>query len=274
MLEATSTTTDEGSGETAGEALARNGIATSTRAGMLAQAWPVVYFGLGLGIGLSGCGSSASDATPPTCVDETGLICRPSGFPFATIAGASYDACLGSRLGECANPPLSATTARLTQPETGKLCLSGTVVPTDGYAKIVLIFTTFNLERTKVEKVFNADALGITQAIFTIDSPPSGGVTLDAAVVTATDCPANPGDCFTQGFDLMTDSSSGVLATFTAPGLEVAPFPNFRQTDISVSQTFDTRALHHLEFIVGQGDYNFCIHDLEFLNAAGAEVKP
>lgn len=100
----------------AGEAMVRNGIRASTRAGVLARAWPVVgliYFGLGLG--LSGCGSSASDATPPTCVDETGLICQPSGFPFATIAGASYDACSG--------------------------------------------------------------------------------------------CPANPGDCFTQGFDLMTDSS-------------------------------------------------------------------
>lgn len=255
------------------EALLSDGMRAYAPTGRLGRSWPIVGL-IYLGIGPSGCGSSASDASPPTCVDATGLICAPKGFPFATIAGASYDACLGSRLGECANPPLSTTTASFAQPETGKLCLSGTVVPTDGYAKIVLVFTTFNLERTKVEKVFNADALGITKAMFTIDSPPSGGVTLDAAVVKATDCPANPGDCFTQGFDLMTDPSSDLLATFTAPGPEVALFANFRQTNTSVSQTFDTSALHHLEFILGQGDYNFCIHDLKFLNAAGAEIKP
>jgi hypothetical protein len=229
-----------------------------------------------------GCGSNGStardggDAAPPTCVDHAGLlICQPTGFPFVTIAGATSDACAGSRLGECASPPLSATTASLTQPATGKLCLSGTVA-SDGYAKIVLVFTTFNLERTKVLKVFNADALGITRTAFTIDSPPSGGITIDAAVVTATDCPASPGDCFTQGFDLMTDSQTSVLKVFTTPGPEVAPLTDFQQTDTGVSQTFDTSALHHLELISGQGqgDYNFCVHDFTFLNAAGEEVKP
>jgi len=219
----------------------------------------------------AGCSSNGSAATP-SCVSAEGLICEPNGFPHVTLAGASSDACAGSRLGTCPDPPLSATTASLAAPETGKLCLSGTVAANDGWAKIVFVFTTFNLERTKVLKVFDADALGITQVAFSIDSPPSGGVTIDAAVVTATDCPAGPGDCFTQGFDLMTPSSTGDLERFTAPGPEVAPFTNFRQTGAGVSQTFDTSALHHLEFIVGQGDYNFCIHDLRFLDAAGNEV--
>lgn len=225
----------------------------------------------------AGCGSKASSAAPgndagPTCVDQTGLICQPSGFPFVTIAGSTSDACMGSPLGDCQSPPLSASTVSLTQPEMGKLCVSGTVVA-DGYAKIVLVFTTFNLDRTQVLKVFNADALGITQAAFTLDSPPSGGVTIDAAVVTATDCPTNPRGCFNQGFDLMTDSNTGTLVSFTTPGPEVAPFTNFKQTDPTSAKSFDTSAFHHLEFIVGQGDYNFCVHDFKFLNAAGAEVK-
>jgi hypothetical protein len=92
--------------------------------------------------------------------------------------------------------------------------------------------------------------------------------------VTATECPASPGDCFTQGFDLRTETSTGMLASFTTPGPELAPFINFEQTDPGVSQPFDTSALHHLEFIVGQGDFNFCVHDFKFLDAAGAEVKP
>jgi hypothetical protein len=225
----------------------------------------------------AGCGSDArsqNDAAAATCVSGIALICQPTGLPFATIAGATSDACAGSRLGQCASPPLSATTTSLTLVEPGKLCLSGTVAANDGYAKVVLVFTAFNLERTKVLKVFNADALGITQAAFTIDSPPIGGVTIDAAVVTATECPASPGDCFTQGFDLWTASSTGTLASFTAPGPEVAPFTDFKQTDSTVIQAFDTSALHHVEFIVGHGDFNFCVHDFKFLNAAGAEITP
>jgi hypothetical protein len=221
----------------------------------------------------AGCGSNGTSATP-SCTSGEGLICQPRGLPFVTLAGASSDACAGSRLGTCPNPPLSATTATLTTPQTGELCLSGTVAANDGWAKLVLVFTTFNLERTKVLKVFNADALGITQVAFTIDSPPSGGVTIDAAVVTALDCPSGPGDCFTQGFDLMTPTGTGVLASFADPGPEVAPFANFRQTRTGVSQTFDTSALHHLEFVVGKGAYGFCIHDLRFLDAAGTEVEP
>ncbi|MEP6654681.1 MAG: hypothetical protein ABJA82_15065 [Myxococcales bacterium] len=221
---------------------------------------------------VAGCGSNGTTAAH-SCVSAEGLICQPSGFPFVTLAGASSDACAGSRLGTCPDPPLSATTARLSTPEAGKLCLSGTVAANDGWAKIVFVFTAFNLERSKVLKVFDADALGITQVAFTIDSPPNGGVTIDAAVVTATDCPAGPRDCFTQGFDLMTPTQTGILESFTAPGPQVALFTNFKQTRAGVSQIFDTSALQHLEFIVGQGVYNFCIHDLKFLDAAGNEVK-
>ena len=59
------------------------------------------------------------------------------------------------------------------------------------------------------------------------------------------------------------------MATFTTSGPEIAPFTDFQQSGTGVSQTFDTSALHHLELIVGQGDYDFCIHDFKFLNAAG-----
>jgi len=227
------------------------------------------------------CGSNgdgetapASGGAPRMCVDRDGLLCQPSAFPFVTLAGATSDACAGHRLGECPDPPFSPTTAHLTQPSAGKLCLSGSAAGTDGWAKIVLVFTTFNVERTRVLKVFDAEAAGITQAAFTLDSPPTAGVTLDMAVVTAADCPASPGDCFTYGFTLTTALGSGIPASFTAAGEVVAPLADFQQTRAGVSQTFDTTALHHLELIVGPGDYAFCIHDFKFLNAAGREVNP
>jgi hypothetical protein len=202
-----------------------------------------------------------------------GLICEPKGFPFVTLAGASSDACAGARLGTCQDPPLSSTTAVLTTPEPGKLCLSGTAAPGDGWAKVVFVFTTFNLERTKVLKVFDAEALGISQVAFTLDSPPSVGVTMSATVVTATDCPNSPGDCFSQGYDLVTAPSSAIPARFTMPGPQVVPLADFQQALRGVSQSVDTSALHHLELVVGSGAYDFCIHDFKFLDATGHEVE-
>jgi hypothetical protein len=210
---------------------------------------------------------------PRICVDRDGSICQPNGFPFVTLAEATSDACPGYSRDECPHPPLSPTTARLTQPAPGKLCLSGSASATDGWASIVLVFTTFNAERSKVLKVFDAEASGITQAAFTIDSPPRGGVTLDGSIVTATDCPASRGDCVTDGFNLMTASGFGIPASFVAAGPAVAPFADFQQTRAGVSQTFDTTALHDLELIV-EGEYDFCIHDFRFLDAAGQVVNP
>jgi hypothetical protein len=184
--------------------------------------WARATLGFASVLTIAACGANSSgaeqpqseggaDAALPACVDLWGgsveapahaaLICRASGFPFVMFAGATSDACAGSRLGECQHPRLSATTADLFQPATGKLCLAGTVAPADGWTKIVPAFSTFNTERTKILKVFDAHAMGITQVAFTIDSPPSGGVTIDAAVVTAIDCPSSPGDCFTYGGD-------------------------------------------------------------------------
>jgi hypothetical protein len=74
----------------------------------------------------------------------------------------------------------------------------------------------------------------------------------------------------------MTAPLSNVPLTVTQPGPQVAPFANFEQTRSGVSQTFDTTALQHIEFGVGpaQGDYDFCLSDFKFLDAAGNEVKP
>jgi hypothetical protein len=133
-----------------------------------------------------------------------------------------------------------------------------------------LTFALKNQDRTEILKNFDAKALGITQAAFTIDSPPSGGVGASAAVTTATSCPSNPSDCVALGFDLMTAEGSSVPADYTTPGQVIAPFANFTQT--VGTQRFDTSALDHLVFSVGSGSYNFCVHDFKFLDAQGNEV--
>ena len=223
-----------------------------------------------LGLGAA-CGGSSED---PNCVNQEGFICHPSGIPFAEVAGAASDLCGGYDVCPlAANPPAGSTTATLTQPQAGKVCLSGTVA-TNGWAQLVLQFAVFNKEFTNIVKTFDADARGITQAAFTVDSPPSGGVAVSAAVTTKLDCPASGFDCFTYGFDLMTAPLSNIPLTITQPGPQVAPFVDFQQTRSGVSQTFDTSALQHIVFGVAMGDYDFCLRDFKFLDAAGNEVKP
>jgi len=231
-----------------------------------------------LGLGAA-CGGSSED---PNCVSLEGFDCHPSGFPFVEVAADTTDLCVTPNGAYCAfsdlaaNPPPGATTASLTNPQAGKLCLSGTV-EAGGWAQIVLQFAVFADQATKIVKTFNADARGITQMAFTIDSPPSGGVTIGAAITTSLECPDAPGfGCLTYGFNLMTAPLSNIPLTITQPGPQVAPFANFEQTRSGVSQTFDTSALQHIEFGVGpaQGDYDFCLRDFKFLDAAGNEVKP
>ena len=219
----------------------------------------------------SACGGSSED---PNCASAEGFDCHPSGLPFVEVAGAASDLCGGYVDCDLAkNPPAGSTTATLTQPQAGMVCLSGTVA-TNGWAQLVLQFAVFNKQFTKIVKTFDADARGITQAAFTIDSPPSSGVAVGAAITTNLDCPASGFDCITYGFGLVTAPLSNVPVTFTAPGPQVAPFVDFQKSRSGVSQTFDTSALQHLVFGVMMGDYDFCLRDFKFLDAAGNEVKP
>lgn len=216
-----------------------------------------------------GCSSSSSSA-PPDELD-------PVGFPFVVKAGAATDVC-GAPASSCAagrNPPPGATIAILSQPEVGKVCLKG-AVSLAGYAFVVLIFTEYDEGETKVLKTFDAEALGITQAAFTVDSPPSGGVTVIGAVVSQLDCAgsANGTACRTTGFGLMTAPLSQMMKTITEAGPQVAPFANFAQTVPGRSATFDTTALDSFAFFVGPGAYEFCLRDFKLLNAAGLEVTP
>ena len=224
----------------------------------------------GLAIAGAGCGSTGSGAA-------TDDDLHPDGFPFVVEANAVSDVCSGP-VSSCAagrNPAPGATTVELSQPETGKVCLQGAVAPA-GYAFAVLIFTEYNSAENGVLKTFNADALGITQAAFTIDSPPADGVTVIGAVVKQVDCPGSPhGEgCRTSGFSLMTDPALGVPRRITASGTVTAPFANFVQTDATINASFDTSALDSLAFFVGPGATAFCIEAFKFLDASGNEVAP
>jgi hypothetical protein len=196
--------------------------------------------------------------------------CAPQGFPFVSSSRAITDACVdqGCPL-LAANTPVGETTASLSQPEPGILCLSGTVSPA-GWATLGVLFAVRNQDGTETLKKFDADSLGITQLQFSIDSPPSRGVSVHAAVTVATSCPDDKFACVSDDFSLMTEPSGSVPVSITSPGPVSAPFANFVQP--GGSQVFDTSALDNLRFTVGPGDYDFCVHDFKFLDAQNNEI--
>jgi hypothetical protein len=243
--------------------------------------WSMGFLVYMLGVGCGGRTAIKSSELPktttvelagadPMCAKE-GFLCEPKGLAFAQVALGVSDTC-DRLIGDCPNPPPGSTTGKLTQPESGKICMAGSVKP-GGWAALVLAFTVYDPAGTKVLKKFDADARGITQAAFTLDSPPSGGVKLEAAVVTQLECAANQMDCFTYGFRFLPANTAAPMS-FSEPGPHVAPLTHFKQMRTGVSQIFDTTALHNMSFGVGSGPYDFCIHDFRFLDAAGKEVKP
>jgi hypothetical protein len=219
--------------------------------------------------GAAGIGGMAGAAVYPTCASGQGGsvvdgICAPSGFPFVQDAFAHSNLCSGI----CTTA--AGTTIHLSQPADGTLCLSGSNPNAGDATGILLSFTEFSsagLTATHgtVLKMFNADVLGITKVRFTIDRPPPAGVSVWADTLHSTEC--NNNDCITWGFAL----ASPITATGTTSVTTTASFTDFIPTP---PQTFDTRALDAIAFDVGQGDFDFCVRDFQFLDASGAVVLP
>ena len=221
------------------------------------------------GASSSGDGSDASDAWNPDCVSQVNYFCSKdlSGIPFVAQALAPSDYCTANNLVNlCLKGvpiPQGETTSTLSYPQLGKLCLSGRVSP-GGWAALAIEFAPKSLDRTTILSAFNAAGRGITQLTFTIDTPPSQGLTPNLHMVTATECPGNYLNCFkSPGFHLVS---------ITTPGRVTAAFTDFTPDDLTLP--LDTTRLHELSFSIASGDFNFCIHDLKFLDANGNEVTP
>ena len=207
--------------------------------------------------GLPACGGSDPPHQQPSCEDRDGLVCNPPGFPAIKRAAAVTDYCFVTDATTCPAttiPPAGSTTARLTQPAAGKLCMAGTAAP-NGWAVLALRFyDTRNPDGTYVTTFHPVEA-GITAYEVTIDSPPSGGIS-----------PSTYG-----GFHLQLPSNPGVPLLVTQPGPVMVPLTGF-VSDSDPSVTVAPENVQTTGFDVGPGDYDFCVHDLKFLDAAGNEV--
>jgi len=205
----------------------------------------------------SGDLSCVSGVPATTTAAPNGLVCVDglTEFSFASYAVAySWNDCAS-----CA----AETTVTLSHPEAGKLCLSGHVAD-GGIAGFNLELARRNPDATEILETFDADARGITQAAFTVDSPPRAGVSLLLHILRQTACPDGAMKCdYPPNF---------VYGTSTDAGPIVAPLVSFISDDSSVA--LNTHELVDFLFQVGPGDYDFCIHDFRLLDSKNKEVTP
>ena len=152
----------------------------------------------------------------------------------------------------------------MSYPAPGKLCLAGRVSP-GGFAGLNLNFATRNQDGTKILEPFDAASRGITQMAFTIDSPPSTGLTIGITAIAQLDCPGDPLACSSPGF---------IIEAAATPGPVVVSLAALKSVD-APTLVLDTSKLDAMFLQYHQaGDYNFCIRDLKFLDAQGNVVEP
>jgi hypothetical protein len=206
--------------------------------------------------------------TTPVDCPPPGVTCSPTGMPFVQVALVSSNAV-------DPNAPMPGeTTAALSNPEPGKICMSGRLE--NGYAFLTLGFASF--DGTSLSDPLDAAGLGIASIQFTLDTPPPTGAYVQLASLIP-DCDLGPLDCQHWGFYLQDPMSHAWFQT-NQPEVVTAPLTDFvRANFIDPTWEFDPHGLATLQVGPGAfssvtGDYDFCVSHLKFLDAAGNEVKP
>lgn len=200
------------------------------------------------------------------------FLCGVEDVPFVETAIPASDSWEGP--GDVPGP--GETTATVTQPEPGRLCLSGRLE--DGWALLTLVFSPWDPAAGWTAPL-DAVARGITSFEFTLDTPPQTGVYVQL-VSAVPDCTTTPGDCQHWGFFLHDTSLAPERPFVTNQGRTVhAELSDFRRMDyIDSTWEFDPSRFSTLQIGPGAlasttGDYSFCIRDLRFLNADGEPVS-
>jgi hypothetical protein len=117
---------------------------------------------------------------------------------------------------------------------------------------------------------FDASARGIGQVRFAVDNLPVGGLLPQIAQLQSADCNRIP-DCIT---------TFSLPAYITTPGTVTEPFLAFTQPDgthsnPALDQTLITGLQFYVPSLPGMAyDYDVCVRDLAFFDAAGKEVTP
>ena len=226
--------------------------------------WLGVVVGLVI---LPACGGKGQEEqTTPTCVgppiDACVLTVSEPGFVRA--AGAVTDG-------------VSTAVVRHT-PE--RFCMSGKLDPgaTNMNWGSLLVLGLAERAPMGIAAPFTAGARGIAKVQFTVDPAPIAGLTVSFSAVQRADCLTIP-DCFTAASFFLMDSGT-TETVITDSGIVTASLDSFRQPNWGdPTLAFDTNLISGLQLLPQMLpgvvlDYDFCVQDVKFLDAAGSEVSP
>lgn len=228
----------------------------------------IIWVGVLMGIGLQpACGGGGpQEQSTPVCsgqpTKECGLKVDDGSFVQKTLPVTD-----GVSTGQVRYTP-------------GRFCMSGKQDPgaTNKNWGSLLVLLLAPDAPVGIAAPFTAAARGITQVQFTIDPAPLSGLTVAFSSIQRADCLIIP-DCFTTApFELTDDGSTPTViedsVTVTASLMSFVQ-PNWGNPALA----FDSDLIAGLQFEPQQlpgvdADYDFCIRDLKFLDAAGREVSP
>jgi hypothetical protein len=221
--------------------------------------------------------SSASHeaAWPPLGTPRLDEDCR--GLPGAEPADCILPGPLGMPFVLAAAPVTDGTSAaRARNPVPGTVCLSGTAAQSgpasqNWGAVLSLPLSQPNADGTGFESVFDAEQLGITGLRFRIQNPPSTGVTSQLLAIPRFPCETGEG-CITSATSFVLQGPAGPVLATEAVTARLDAYTD--ATDPSVPNR-----LFALQFGVAAESsaalgFDFCVTDLAFLDAGGAEVRP
>lgn len=208
------------------------------------------------------CGSSDNvEKTAPTCVSPTDPSCRIAVDPPSVVRWVA-PATDGSAGGVS-----TAVVERMPD----KTCMSGKVDPGPngtGWGAILIFQLAQDNGGSTETAPFDLNARGVTQVRFNLSNPPPTGLLPQLVELTSADCKTAP-DCL---------ASFGGAQTLTTPGSVNVALGDLATADASqAKRVSDPTITVALQFYVSPltsmpFDYDFCIQDLQFLDAAGNEV--
>jgi hypothetical protein len=222
-----------------------------------------ISFALALGL-ISACGSQDGEqVTGAACVSPTDASCRIAvdENSFVRWASLATDGVAGG---------ISTGVVRYAP---GRFCMSGRVDsgPTGSGWGAILIVGLNHKDESGALIPLDVSAHGISQIRFGVDDPPIAGLLPQLAQLQSADCTIAGPDCIT---------TFSVPTYVIAPGTVTEPLTAFSQGDgthsnPALDQTLITGLQFYVPTLPGMAyDYDFCVRNLAFLDAAGQEVTP
>src|SRR5262245_29041147 len=201
-------------------------------------------------------------------VSETGIcnnLFSADDIPFATAIFAISDACPSQRRN--AAPMPSSTVADVRHEAPGKYCVRG-VLASGGFVSVIVSFDHINdVPAPPFHGPLDAQAIGITQLRFTLESPPATGLQVTPSSVVSDECPFSSDQCIQSGFYIL--DAAGAPSTITEPGTYTVRFSDLRPgPGVPSTLSLDTTRLAGIELQLNPGELDFCLGDVQLDDAA------